>query len=123
MEPEILGPRRPTQPTSPLTGRTQVQAATLAESQWQARTYADVLRERGEPDNVQVRCPGCGRTRPAWAVIDARSVSPEVRGDAEWACDVCRVRWERGGADMGAIVEALGAPPTVVLEARGATDV
>jgi hypothetical protein len=124
MQPEVLGLRRSNE-DAPQMAPVVSMAGNAAGSEevgapWTAPTYADTLASRGELTDVQVRCPGCRRSRPAWAVVDVRALPPEVRGSAEWACDACREAWRRDGVDFGAVVEALGAPPAVVLQARGA---
>lgn len=82
-------------------------------AEWSARTYADELLSRGDDPHVRVQCP-CGRTRPAYAVIDVSALPPEIRGSAEWACEACviEMRWAPGSpiADVPALAQALGAP-------------
>ena len=82
---------------------------------WTPRTYADELNERGGEramagltgdavrtgpgdtgGRVYIRC-ACGRKKAAFVMVDVRSLPAEVRGDQEWACDVCWRLWIKTG--------------------------
>lgn len=88
--------------------------AIQSDDPWAAHTYAAELVSRGEDPHVRVRCD-CGRTRPAFAVLDVRALPPEIRGSADWACDACVSEWRtRAELSIAALAANLGAPEAMV---------
>lgn len=109
----------------PLGGLQTMGGEVEAAGTWTAHSYADELLARGQYPHVRVQC-GCGRTRPAFAVIDVRALPPDIRGSAEWACDACVWEWQTREPDSigtpDALAAHLGAPDVAVAVLRRSDD-
>lgn len=69
-----------------------------------------------EGDAPKERCPGCGRLRPVFELVDASRV-PEHPGD--YACGACRGSLTRRGVvSRGEWVARYGAPAALVSRLR-----
>jgi hypothetical protein len=65
-------------------------------------------------------CPGCGRLRPVFELVDARGVDAHP---GDYACGACRGKLHRTGAVTRAeLAETLGAPADVVRRLRDADE-
>lgn len=60
---------------------------------------------------------GCGRSVPAFALVDVTRIPASVRGKQRWACDACWSAWlrDRKLTRVGWL-RALGAPARVVAD-------
>ena len=95
---------------------------------WTPRHLGDEIRERHERavqaaeaegktldeppprENERVRCR-CGRSAPAFAMVDVRGLHAEVTGGQEYACDACWTGWiRRKRLTRTEWLRALGAP-------------